>query len=247
MTPGISENKSKMKKLNITKGSGKYNLEHEDGIRSFQKTWSEYGQDIYVDKLLEQKRNGFFIELGAHDGESTSNTLYLEKERGWTGLLIEANPVVYKELLKKNRNSYILNCCISNDLPAMEFTMASYLSSSNVTMSDSQRRKIKSAGIGHTDKNYGKKTVVACQSFQDIMSAIGVHHVDFFSLDVEGAELYILQSIDWDRVNIDVLFIETDKSDEFRDEIIQFMKNHGYEHIGPYHSDDVFRKRKVVQ
>ncbi|XP_052788471.1 uncharacterized protein LOC128223220 [Mya arenaria] len=232
-----------MKILNITKGSGKYNLEHEDGIKGFRKTWSEYGQDIYVDKLLEQKRNGFFIELGAHDGESTSNTLYLEKERGWTGLLIEANPVVYEKLLKKNRNSYTLNCCISNDLPEMTFTMASYLSSSNATMSASQRRKIKSAGIGHTDKNYGKTAVVACQAFQDIMSAIGVHHVDFFSLDVEGAELYILQSIDWNRVNIDVFVIETDMSDEYRDDIIRFMKKQGYEHIGPFHYDDVFRKR----
>ena len=58
-------------------------------------SWSQYGQDRYIDKLLKGKRKGFFVEIGCHDGERFSNTLFLEKERGWTGFLVEANPYTY--------------------------------------------------------------------------------------------------------------------------------------------------------
>jgi len=50
------------------------------------------GQSAFVDKLLSGRRDGFFVECGAADGESFSNSLFFELERNWTGLLIEANP-----------------------------------------------------------------------------------------------------------------------------------------------------------
>jgi hypothetical protein len=58
--------------------------------------------DQLIDKLLNQKRNGFFVEIGGYDGETFSNSLFLEKERGWSGLLVEANPYticVYPKVL----------------------------------------------------------------------------------------------------------------------------------------------------
>jgi hypothetical protein len=42
--------------------------------------------------IVNQKRNGFFVEIGGYDGETFSNSLLLEKERRWSGLLVEANP-----------------------------------------------------------------------------------------------------------------------------------------------------------
>jgi len=43
-------------------------------------SWSQYGRDQLINKLL--KRNGFFVEIGGYDGETFSNSLFLEKERG---------------------------------------------------------------------------------------------------------------------------------------------------------------------
>ena len=237
---GGAENVAVMEQLHIVKGSGEYVLADPDGIRNFQKSWSEYGQDYYVDRLLKQKRRGFFVELGAHDGESMSNTLFLEKERDWNGILIEGNPIVYEKLLKKNRKCYSINCCVSNDMNAMEFTLADHLSSANVTMTKSQSKRINYIKKGHADKDFGKVVTIKCQSFNDIMDAIGVNYIDFFSLDVEGAELYILQSIDWRRFYIDIFFIETDQN---RDDIIQYMSSVGYVHLGEHYHDDIFRRK----
>ena len=52
---------------------------------------------------LKGKTGGFFIECGANDGEFQSNTMYLESKMGWTGLLVEASPVLSRKLLARNR------------------------------------------------------------------------------------------------------------------------------------------------
>ena len=53
--------------------------------------------------LDENLVGGFFIEAGAFDGETISNTLHFELNRGWTGLLVEPDPVAFKVLKSKNR------------------------------------------------------------------------------------------------------------------------------------------------
>lgn len=59
------------------------------------------------------QQNGFFIECGAYDGETRSNTLYLERFRGWSGLLIEADPINFTKMLQKNRRAYLSPTCLS--------------------------------------------------------------------------------------------------------------------------------------
>lgn len=58
------------------------------------------------------QKNGFFIECGAYDGETRSNTLFLERFNGWTGLLIEADPINFTKMLRKNRRAYLSPTCL---------------------------------------------------------------------------------------------------------------------------------------
>jgi hypothetical protein len=60
----------------------------------------------YVDRVLHGRHNGFFVECGAFDGESASNSLFFETDRNWTGLLVEANRRLFKQILTKNRKVY---------------------------------------------------------------------------------------------------------------------------------------------
>ena len=73
------------------------------------------------------------------------------------------------------------------------------------------------------------------------MNTLGQAHIDYFSLDVEGAEMIILQSIDWKHLDIDVFTIETD---QHRQDILTFMKTYGYKRIQTISGVDVFRKIK---
>ena len=56
---------------------------------------------------------GFFIECGALDGETRSNTLFFERFRDWTGLLIEAGPINYQQVVTKHRKAYSVPACIA--------------------------------------------------------------------------------------------------------------------------------------
>ena len=71
------------------------------------------------------------------------------------------------------------------------------------------------------------------------MSTLNRYHIDYFSLDVEGADMFILQSFDWDRLTIDLFTIETHFS---RDSIMTVMTSHGYKWITKVAEDDVFMK-----
>lgn len=62
---------------------------------------------------VNRQKDGFFIEVGAVDGELYSNSLFLERQRGWRGLLIEAIPASFSQLLTKNRRAYAINAALS--------------------------------------------------------------------------------------------------------------------------------------
>ena len=66
-----------------------------------------------IDLIFLSQQNGFFIECGAYDGETRSNTLNLERYYGWTGLLIEADPINFSKMLQKKRNAYLSPTCLS--------------------------------------------------------------------------------------------------------------------------------------
>ena len=89
--------------------------------------YHEYARNSYLsgtliasilDQIFKDKNNGFFIEAGALDGEYMSHTLPLERDKNWTGLLIEPDSHNFKELQDRNRKSHIINACISiNNYP----------------------------------------------------------------------------------------------------------------------------------
>lgn len=62
--------------------------------------------------MIIQKR-GFFVECGAFDGYFLANTLDMEVNHGWTGLLIEASPINYQRLVARNRKAWTSNVCLS--------------------------------------------------------------------------------------------------------------------------------------
>lgn len=175
-----------------------------------------------------EKRNGFFVEAGAFDGKKYSNTLRLEMEFGWTGLLIEANLQSYKELKDKNRNAISINSCLSlSNTPQMV----------NFMDRDVFGRVLPNAkGPMSNDKIYP----VQCFPFYSILLAIGKPKIDFFSLDVEGVELAILKSIPWNLVEIELIMVEVKHSNEAA--IIALLKANGYQVWKKLEIDMLFAK-----
>lgn len=153
-------------------------------IENKDKRYSQVKQDEVVYEIL-QKKGGFFVDIGAHDGQFLSNSLWLERQHDWSGLLIEANPDLCSAIDKLTRNAWRLCACLSNSQDSVSF--------------------IKGGGVGgiadNIDEHHIKmldknnKITVPCFGLDEILNAIGIHHIDFYSLDVEGAEMSILNSM----------------------------------------------------
>ncbi|XP_023932893.1 uncharacterized protein LOC106167926 [Lingula anatina] len=158
---------------------------------------SQVGQSQAIDKLLKQRKNGFFVEAGAADGELISNSLFFERFRNWTGVLVEANPWAFDKMAKKHRKSNVINACLS-PIPhpvRIEFNYADFFG--GIT------------DMGHKFPRRGKgKGLAQCFPIHSILAALGVSHVDYFSLDVEGAEMEILKTFPWKDIIVDVWTVE---------------------------------------
>ena len=200
--------------------------------------YSQLGQSTYMNTLFNSKRNGFFIESGAHDGESLSNSLYFEKKFNWTGLLIEPLPNSFKILSTKNRNAYTLNACIAKKKPFVaKFRIVNVFSGRQDQMNPDQ--------VNYINNNVDKNTVteyIPCFSLNTILHAINVKNVDMFSLDIEGGEWDIVESIDYSKYNINLFCIEWNHLKEKKHKIHDHLLKNGYKFVSENVYDYFYHK-----
>jgi hypothetical protein len=144
------------------------------------------------------------------DGEWYSNTLGLERDFGWNGLLIEADPSNFKALLERNRKSLMVPACLSmKNTPQLVRIFLKALSiKKNVsvqvafaknTFSLGKIASVKDAKAGKSDTKFFD---IQCMPLTAILLAVNMTEIDFFSLDIEGHELDVLRAIDFDKIKI---------------------------------------------
>ena len=132
---------------------------------------------------------GRFLEMGALDGVEFSNTLNFERCLGWKGLLVEAHPDNARQAKKNRPNAAVVHSAACRQKHGGTLTMKGTKGTAAVTKDGD--------------------VTVPCRPLADMLEANGLRHVHFFSLDVEGAELQVLQTIDFQKVSFDVIMVET--------------------------------------
>lgn len=205
--------------------------------------YSQCGQDQYIyESFFKEKPKGIFIDIGAHDGITFSNTKFFE-ELGWEGICIEPIPEVFEEL-KKNRSSICVKGCISDKAGTGRFLrikgypemLSGLLDYYDPTHLGRALTEIYSAPTNSCDV-----IAVECFLLNDILEKNGYFHVDYLSLDTEGGEFEILQSIDFEKFDIEIIEVENNFNES---KIRYFLASKGYEFMGQAGWDDVFRKRE---
>ena len=169
--------------------------------------------DQKILKQLNKKRNGFFIECGAADGITYSNSNLLEKKYGWKGMLIEPIQDQF-DALKKYRKGAICEKYILSSQKESGRMVDIYDAGpesiivqdelDNLSMSDQTRLKVLESR--NAIKGIEKANTI---SISTLLDRHNIKHVDIFFLDVEGSELSVLQGWDEKRHSIDYLVIET--------------------------------------
>ena len=201
---------------------------------------SQHKQDEFIVNYFKGKKNGVFVDIGAHDGITLSNTYVLEKELGWTGICIEPMPRQFKNL-SECRTSKLYNCAIYDTNGTEKFTMVDYDGYPDMLSGISKDITIKHmSGILSESSRMGAKLKyidVQTRILNEILEENNTYEVDFLSVDVEGAELKILKGIDYDKFHIKVIIYE---NGENTNSVRDFLKSKDFSFYKRLGIDDVF-------
>jgi len=193
------------------------------------KNYSQYTQDIFALIYSEGIIKKNYIEVGGYDPILHSNSYMLEK-CGWEGICIEPDPNKIK-LFHGIRNAKLLNYAISDSKGELEYIEAGSLSSLRSTITKEHFERIKKAG------NYTVQTVQV-DLFDIVDEHINGFDITYVSIDVEGHELNVLASIDFQKYEILLLTVETGVNNE--EAIEKYLFNCGYHTLFHYHGDKFF-------
>ena len=189
-------------------------------------------------------RRGFFVELGANDGFTQSNTYYLEQMRGWRGILIEPIPALAQQAARRRRRSRVFNCaCVPFDFPdpTIEMTYSNLMSLVRGAMKDPALEQVHIETGNRIQEIESYTLNVPVRTLTSIFDECGVAHIDFLSLDVEGYELDVLRGLDLQRYRPTYLLIEA----RFREAVDEFLAA-DYDTVDQLTGMDVLYRRKDV-
>lgn len=201
--------------------------------------YSQHQQDRYLyETLFQGKANGIFVDIGAHDGVAFSNTYFFEKFLGWDGICVEPIPEVF-ESLKKNRSVKCIQGCISNREGSASFLrIKGYSEMLSGILDKYEPDHLRRAKTEiDTFNQYSEIITVECYDLTKVLVQNNMRHVDLLSLDTEGGELGILQSIDFNIISIDVIDVENNAgTNQFRN----FLEPRGYSLIAKLGCDEIY-------
>ena len=200
------------------------------GKRSF----AQSGEDIVVDILLEKKKMGVYVDVGAFHPKLFSNT-YLFYKRGWSGVVIEPRPEAKEDFAKVRPRDKFVAMGVAAKKDVLEYF--EFADGATSTFSEKQAKiNIKEAG-----RKLKRKINVAVMPLADILASNGMEgkEIDIMSVDVEGMDLEVLSSNDWKKYRPKVIICEDLEFDFGKLQasgVVKYLMGLGYELVAktPY-------------
>ncbi len=208
----------------------RYNLNNSSIVYS-----SQIMQDQILLHLLDTPdfrarnatNNGIFVEAGAYDGETWSNTLHLERFKNWTGLLIEPSAENYHKLRATHRNSFSVNSCIC---AGSESINSSYIDAGpfGITTNSSGSSSVVCHPLGRILEEFFVRYFPEKKSLISKSGRNNKFVVDYMSLDIEGFERSTIKTFPWNRFQINLLNVEYNQNRANYKWIKNYLRRFGY-------------------
>lgn len=167
------------------------------------------------------------VEIGANDGLHMSNSWFFESFLGWRSILVEANPDTFLRLAKNRPHAILINALIGEPT-YMGGSVLPFISISRPAGQEKTGHKDWESGLsgiegsGHKEiaslqaaQKFARprglvatRSLLPVRSFESVFSAANVSTIDFLSIDVEGAESGVLNSINFRAVKVRMIIVE---------------------------------------
>ena len=170
---------------------------------SFNSSHSQFGEDMILRSLIGNKKNGFFIDIGAHHPYFYSNTFHFYL-KGWRGLSIDALPGSMKTFNKLRPQDINVEACIGpkagEEVTFYEFSKPA------LNSFDSEYAKKMEASGERIVETHSLKT----ETLENIIKYKGLEgkEIDFLSIDIEGVDEIVLRSLDFKKVKPKIIVFE---------------------------------------
>lgn len=203
-------------------------------------SFSQAAEDLILHKLFKGKRGGFYVDIGAHHPVKFSNTHILHALLDWRGVNIDADPAAISAFQKARPADINIHAALSDEEGPASMTM--YSNGAVNTLDDGMRKRRerrKSVIVG--------ECVVETRTLASVLDEyLPVDQsIDFFDVDVEGYDLRVLRSNDWNRYRPEYVLAEMHdcSMDELgKSELYRYMKSVGYRMISLLYVTGVFKR-----
>jgi FkbM family methyltransferase len=189
------------------------------------RTQSQILQDLWVLFMTREKRGGFFVEFGACDGILLSNTLLLERDFGWNGILAEPNPVWHQDLRRNRKCAISTECVYSRTGEELAFmateTMPELSRIASLVPDDVHERN----GARAQSHIFSAPTITLQHLLQKFSAP---REIDYLSIDTEGSELEIIGAFDFAEYVFHLITVEHAGESQKRESIRCLLEKHGY-------------------
>jgi FkbM family methyltransferase len=185
---------------------------------------SQHGEDQFLLKhFLGDQVCGFYVELGAFNGKLFSNTWYMRHKLGWRGMLIEASPSEAQALAVNRPDDITIHAAVCDDTRVVHWIEQPVVGGIYEFMAEGFKQQF------HPNAKIDSMKEITCLPLRALFRMFGVSHVDALFVDVEGAELQVLQTVDFKRTHVSVVVVEADNHSPTKDaDVRALMKHHGF-------------------
>ena len=167
-------------------------------------SFSQEGEDLIVGRLFDGVKNGFFVDVGAHHPFRFSNT-WLLYQRGWRGINIDAMPGAMEAFRRWRPEDINIECLVSNSKRPQRFFQYEEPALNTLSEEIVRQRRIDAP-------QYRLKGVVDLvpRRLDEILSdhVPPGRAIDILNVDVEGHDLEVLESNDWERFKPRIIVAE---------------------------------------
>jgi FkbM family methyltransferase len=190
-----------------------------------RKSYSQEGEDLILARVFEQVERGFYVDVGALDPKRFSNT-HLFYQKGWSGINIDATPGSMEQFKHIRPRDINLEIAISATKKTMTFFV---FNESALNSFDRELSKSRNKGNYHIQE----EIQISTQTLKEVLAkyASPKQKISFLSVDVEGLDLEVIQSNDWNQFRPEYVLIECldlDFKQITENSVYQFMCEHGY-------------------
>jgi FkbM family methyltransferase len=206
-------------------------------------SYSQRNQDTDIVDFYKGKLNGFFVDIGATNGISISNTYLLESEYNWKGICVEPVPDVFKKLVKNRKASCCNKAVFSRSNEVVLFDIA-YDHNTN-DLSGIQEFIDCHKEVVNKHKRTIKMTTI---SLNDLLAENNApSFMEYLSIDTEGSELEILKHLDFSKYAFGRIDVEHNHVEPRRTELNKLLTSNGYKFLKENDVDDCYIHSSLCQ